>query len=124
MPVNLQDNFLKERYEQDEKYIYVYDIYTPNYNRPVLTSKFYSKYEGDVAEVDPIKLETLRAAKDRGPKDKREWPETTSHYGWFLTPLVDYDRDDSRLYFPRRSSEMTRHAVRVLLSKVGGKEMN
>ncbi|KAJ8944044.1 hypothetical protein NQ318_016242 [Aromia moschata] len=43
-------------------------------------------------------------------------------YGWFCIPLVELDRNDSRLYFPRRATDMTKHAEKVLLSKVGGKK--
>lgn len=32
MPKKLSDNFVNERYLKDEKYIFVYDTYTPNYN--------------------------------------------------------------------------------------------
>lgn len=32
MPKKLPDNFVNERYRKDQKYIFVYDKYTPNYN--------------------------------------------------------------------------------------------
>lgn len=97
MPKKLPDNFVNERYRKDQKFIFVYDTYTPNYNstsflvkwffktsnnisfsEPNITAKFYSKYEGTVEEVDPVLLNNLKRAQDFGPKLKLNWPETTN----------------------------------------------
>ncbi|KAJ8967506.1 hypothetical protein NQ314_002821 [Rhamnusium bicolor] len=86
MPLKLPDNFIKERYESDQKYIFVYDTYRPDFTKTAVTAKFYSKYEGDVDEPDPVMLEKFKRAKALGPKDKRLWPETTNQ--WFLYNFV------------------------------------
>ncbi|ENN74924.1 hypothetical protein YQE_08502, partial [Dendroctonus ponderosae] len=108
-----------ERYEKDVKYITVYDVYTPNYNKTTITPKFYSQYEcGDAGEVDRQLLSNLMRAKDMVAREKREWPETSNQiYGWWPDPLVAIDRDDPRFYFPRIGNEITKHGLQVLLSK-------
>ncbi|CAH1154354.1 unnamed protein product [Phaedon cochleariae] len=112
----LPDNFIKERYKKDERYIIVYDTYRPNYNETNVTAKFYSKYEGHLdTEASPAILENLKRANDYGPKEKLAWPETENHwYGWYSDPLVELERSDGRLYFPRASTEMTRHGLKIL----------
>ncbi|KAJ6659488.1 hypothetical protein lerEdw1_018722 [Lerista edwardsae] len=44
------------------------------------------------------------------PAKKYSEPQTTSQeIGWFCTPLVNLDRNDPRLNFPSRSTEITRY---------------
>ncbi|KAJ8912924.1 hypothetical protein NQ315_017254 [Exocentrus adspersus] len=107
--------FLKEIYEKDQKYFTVYDTYTPNYNRTEITGKFYSKYDSLIGVGEyPELVEKIKAVQDRGPKEKLKWPETTNQsYGWYTVPLVEIDRNDYRLYFPQKSSEMTRHQIKL-----------
>ncbi|KAG5872248.1 hypothetical protein JTB14_008806 [Gonioctena quinquepunctata] len=115
MKLKLQDNLFTERYIKDYKYIRVYDTYTPNYNKTYVTAKFYSKYERDTGEPDPVLLENLKSAKDYAPKHKLKWPETENQwYGWFNEPLVEMDRTDPRLFFPKINTEMTKHGVKML----------
>ncbi|XP_074036444.1 cilia- and flagella-associated protein 144-like [Leptinotarsa decemlineata] len=119
MKGKLPDNFIKERYLKDDKYIHVYDTYTFNYNKTNVTAKFYSKYEGHYEEPDPVLLENLKRAKDYDPKQKLQWPETENQwYGWFNEPFVEVDKNDARLYFPQRSSELTKHGLKMLQEKI------
>ncbi|XP_060528032.1 uncharacterized protein LOC132703028 [Cylas formicarius] len=107
----LCDISLKERYEKDERYITVYDTYTPNYAKNIITAKFYSKYEGHgVDEFDPETYKNLIRAKDLGPKSKLEWPETVNQtYGWYSEPLVEVD---PKFYHPKIGTEITRHGFK------------
>ncbi|XP_030749959.1 protein FAM183A-like [Sitophilus oryzae] len=111
--------FLKEINEKEIKYIKVYDAYRRNYNKTTQTPKFYSKYEGEEADiVDPEILKNIMFIKDSGPKDKLEWPETENQkYGWFITPLVEVVKSDPRFYFPRVVNEITKHGLKMLQCK-------
>ncbi|KAL1512897.1 hypothetical protein ABEB36_002401 [Hypothenemus hampei] len=115
----MPDVFLKERYEKDIKYIKITDVYTPNYNQIPITPKFYSKYEtGQFDEIDLEILKELKYAKDMLPSEKRDWPETTNQiYGWWSQPLVELNKMDSRFYFPKLESEITKHGLNMLLVK-------
>lgn len=98
----------------------MYDTYTPNYNRTAVTSKFYSKCEGQAEGEYPDIVEKIKAVKDRGPKEKLKWPETTNQwYGWFIEPFVELDRNDYRLYFPQKSSEIVKHGIKLIQSRLG-----
>lgn len=44
---------------------------------PCITSKFYSKYDAiDFSKADPAIVDAIKSARDRGPKDKYDWPMT------------------------------------------------
>uniref|UniRef100_A0A8D0DYP6 Cilia and flagella associated protein 144 n=1 Tax=Salvator merianae TaxID=96440 RepID=A0A8D0DYP6_SALMN len=44
------------------------------------------------------------------PTKKYTEPQTESQeIGWFSTPLISVNRNDKRLYFPSRSTEITRY---------------
>ncbi|CAI5777379.1 Family with sequence similarity 183 member A [Podarcis lilfordi] len=44
------------------------------------------------------------------PNKKYTEPQTESQeIGWFSTPLISVNRNDNRLYFPSRSTEITRY---------------
>ncbi|XP_021260537.1 protein FAM183A [Numida meleagris] len=44
------------------------------------------------------------------PTKKYSEPQTESQeIGWNTTPLIDMDRTDRRLFFPRRKTEITEH---------------
>ena len=61
------------------------------------------------AEEDPYFLKIMdEAAKE--PHKKYEFPMTEAQeVGWFHKPLVESDRHDSRLNFPRHNSEITKY---------------
>ncbi|VEN43766.1 unnamed protein product [Callosobruchus maculatus] len=119
----LSANFLIERNLKDEKYITVYDQYTPNYARQVVTGKFYSKYELKGDEADQAILDKLQWVKDFGPREKLDWPETSNQwYGWYLEPLVPLDKSNKKLYFPQPCSEMTKHGLQLLKEKTKKKQ--
>ncbi|CAH2005408.1 unnamed protein product [Acanthoscelides obtectus] len=119
----LSANFLIERNLKDEKYITVYDQYTPDYTRQAVTGKFYSKFELKVDEADPAILKKLEWVKDFGPRQKREWPETMNQwYGWYLEPLVPVDKSNKMLYYPQASSELTKVGLQLLKEKTKKKQ--
>lgn len=61
--------------------MYVYMFYTGR----SLTAKFYSKYEGHIGGEYPDIVEKIKAVKDRGPKEKLIWPETSNQ--WFILTI-------------------------------------
>lgn len=91
--------FLKERFEKDLKHFRVYDNYTHDlkskffndsfYNlrlvifiETLLTSKFYSKYEGPSNDIpDPDLMEKIKKVKYDTPKQRHAWPSTENQ--WF-----------------------------------------
>ncbi|KAK9876769.1 hypothetical protein WA026_015006 [Henosepilachna vigintioctopunctata] len=96
------EKFLKERYLKDENLFKAYETYSPNYNKQVVTNKFYSRHEViDLSKVDPSLIENIRRAKESTPRERKPYPETVNQeYGWFYEPLVNLDRKDPRFYFP------------------------
>lgn len=115
----LPERFLKERFEKDNQYFQVYDCYTPNYKRACITSKFYSKCDAiDFSKADPELVSAIKKALDKGPQERYPWPVTTSHwYGWFRRPLMEEDRNDSRLYHPNVICPITRHEILLRMDR-------
>ncbi|XP_044271830.1 uncharacterized protein LOC123015862 [Tribolium madens] len=112
--------FLKERFEKDLKHFQVYDTYTPDFNKTLLTSKFYSKYEGqnsnDVA--DPVLMEKIKKVKYDTPRERHPWPSTENQcYGWFHEPLVPIEFDDNRYYHPHKSSDFIKHELQLKMDE-------
>ncbi|XP_045475307.1 uncharacterized protein LOC123681132 [Harmonia axyridis] len=109
------EKFLKERYTKEDEYFQVYDTYTPNYNRQIITNKFYSKYEViDLSKADPIIVKNINRAKESTPKDRKPYAETVNQsYGWFSEPLVPFDRKDPRFYIPRTEAPFITQEIRI-----------
>ncbi|XP_044755297.1 uncharacterized protein LOC123314220 [Coccinella septempunctata] len=109
------ERFLKERYTKEDELFQVYDTYTPNYNKQIITNKFYSKYEViDLSRANPDIVSNIYKAKESKPKDRKPYPETVNQsYGWFSEPLVPFDRKDSRFYFPCRQAPFITQEIRI-----------
>merc|ERR1739848_316029 len=61
------------------------------------------------AAEDPVFLKIIDHAALE-PHKKYDCPMTEAQeVGWFHKPLVDSDRQDSRLHFPRHNSEITKY---------------
>ncbi|KAF2885661.1 hypothetical protein ILUMI_20512 [Ignelater luminosus] len=112
------EKFLKERYEKDSLFFTVYDHYTPNFHRAIVTGKFYNKYDClDLSQADMDLVDQIKKTKDKLPKQKYDWPVTESHnYGWF-DPLVLLDRKDRRFYAPLNISPSTQQEIRIRADK-------
>uniref|UniRef100_A0A1Y1NK72 Uncharacterized protein n=1 Tax=Photinus pyralis TaxID=7054 RepID=A0A1Y1NK72_PHOPY len=118
MSKKITERFLKERYEKDDHYFTVYDHYTPNYFRPTIPGKFYSRHDTlDLTQADPKLVDAIKLAKDKLPRDKYPWPVTESHnYGWY-EPLVPLDRNDYRFYCPAKTAPFVTHEILLRLDK-------
>ncbi|XP_076320026.1 cilia- and flagella-associated protein 144-like isoform X2 [Tachypleus tridentatus] len=59
-------------------------------------------------KLDDGLLDTITSI-NKTPCEKYDWPVTESQtIGWFSKPLVDLDRTDRRMYFPKINSEVTK----------------
>ncbi|XP_061488624.1 cilia- and flagella-associated protein 144 isoform X2 [Rhineura floridana] len=57
------------------------------------------------------------------PNKKYTEPQTESQeIGWFSTPLISTNRNDSRLYFPSRSTEITKYMAAMWRLKETSKD--
>ncbi|XP_038000759.1 protein FAM183A isoform X3 [Motacilla alba alba] len=90
-PDALQNRFHAERASKERRWQLLFTQYTVN---PLHPDEF-------------LKL-LHRAAVV--PREKYSEPQTESQeIGWHTTPLVPFDHNDTRFYFPRRTTEITIH---------------
>ncbi|XP_060775288.1 cilia- and flagella-associated protein 144-like [Neoarius graeffei] len=99
------DTILKEQRHQK---LYTTFNVNPFKKLHVLADKPMSREMYKEAE-DPVFLELFHRA-NLEPKKKYPHPMTESQeIGWISTPLIESDRSDRRLNFPRRTTEITKY---------------
>ncbi|KAK4875103.1 hypothetical protein RN001_011525 [Aquatica leii] len=118
MSKKVTERFLKERYEKDDALFTVYDQYTANYFKQIITGKFYSTHDTlDLSKADMNIVDAIKRAKVKIPKNKYDWPVTESHrYGWYK-PVVELDRQDRRFYCPVTVAPFITHEILLRLDK-------
>ncbi|KAL3269329.1 hypothetical protein HHI36_008401 [Cryptolaemus montrouzieri] len=105
------EKFLKERYAKEDNLFRVYDTYTPNYYKQIITNKFYSKYEvTDLSNADHSIVENIKKLR-KALQEKGNI--ILKHYGWFSEPLVPFDRKDPRFYFPYKHAAFVKQDIRI-----------
>ncbi|XP_013919699.1 PREDICTED: protein FAM183A [Thamnophis sirtalis] len=74
-----------------------------------LTGKPASWHDNLEEPEDAKFLKLIHHAALEPPKKYTEPQTESQEIGWFSTPLVSINRDDSRLHFPSRSTEISRY---------------
>ncbi|XP_062509229.1 cilia- and flagella-associated protein 144-like [Corticium candelabrum] len=112
-PVNIvhQNAILCETIMKEQRHQKLYTSYSVNpYNKMyTLSGKPNSVHDSEDGEADETFLKIFRSAQET-PKQKYEFPKTEAQeIGWDTTPLVNPRRDDRRLNWPRKNSEITKY---------------
>ncbi|XP_066480465.1 cilia- and flagella-associated protein 144 [Tiliqua scincoides] len=74
-----------------------------------ITRKPSSWHDNIEEPADDKFLKLIHHAALEPPKKYTEPQTTSQEIGWFSTPLVSINRNDPRLYFPCRNSEITKY---------------
>lgn len=123
---NLSYAFLKEEIERQNRrsnFLH-FDTFRTNINRVPITSKFWSKYDSKVEQLDDKKnqnyLDLIQKSIYDTPKDKYSEPIVESQkVGWIADSFIKNDaRDMELMHYPRISGDITRIGEKIAAEKV------
>ncbi|XP_013409420.1 protein FAM183B-like [Lingula anatina] len=106
-----QNAIHRETILKETKHQKLYTNYSINpYNKMhAITGKPNSMHDTDEGEEDEHFLKVIKRAHME-PVRKNTFPQTEAEeIGWITKPMIDTDRSDRRLYFPRQNSEITKY---------------
>ncbi|CAB3229673.1 unnamed protein product [Arctia plantaginis] len=120
-------HMLNEIIFREVKHFRNYKIYRPNFGAIPVSTKFYARHD-QIQDESPEQTQQVesygqRVAQSRaqGPKNMYASPATEAMvYGWYDTPLVPFNRNDKRFYFPKRESSHTKVEIIILMSNPPG----
>lgn len=128
MPRELPHQFLLEQNERLMRNYKVYEHFRADAHRPMITLKFYSKYdtEAPLKDTDETKLEKYEKLVERtrraGPRARNPYPETENQvYGWESERgcFRELDGEDLRvLHHPLLRTDLTEIGLRIMQDKV------
>ncbi|KAK2160134.1 hypothetical protein LSH36_139g01060 [Paralvinella palmiformis] len=105
-----QEEIMKETIRKERKHYQAYTNFSINPFKPVyaVTGKPNSFLDAktDLGQEDVDMKKVIELSK-KPPVQKLPYPETSSQeYGWISEPLIHLDRNDGRLYRPRRHTDV------------------
>uniref|UniRef100_A0A8B9PUS0 Family with sequence similarity 183 member A n=1 Tax=Apteryx owenii TaxID=8824 RepID=A0A8B9PUS0_APTOW len=106
-----QNQIFRERVRRELQSQRLHTEYSVNPIRPVhMIARKPMSWHDNIEEPADAKFLNLIHHAALEPTKKYSEPQTESQeIGWNTTPLIHVDRTDCRLYFPRRSTEITRY---------------
>jgi len=112
-PLNFvhQNAILCETIMKEHRHQKLYSNYSVNPFKKVhtITGKPNSLHDTEEGEEDSHFREVIKRANQE-PVKKYEHPQTAAQeIGWISKPLIDSDRGDRRLHFPRSNSAITKY---------------
>ncbi|XP_026727712.1 protein FAM183A-like [Trichoplusia ni] len=127
MPIDI--HMLNEIIYREVKHFKNYKIYRPNFGSIPVTGKFYAAHDQLTAEsqeqtelVDDY-THNVAQTRAKGPRSKYSSPATENQsYGWYTTPLVPMDRNDTRFYHPMTESPQTKIEIIISMSNPKNKK--
>ncbi|XP_014671650.1 PREDICTED: protein FAM183B-like [Priapulus caudatus] len=108
-----QNAILCETIKKEQQYQKLYTNYSVNPFKKLytLSGKPNSAHDSADGEEDSNFLETIERAHQE-PVKKYSNPQTEAQeIGWTTKPLIDTDRTDRRLHFPRHNSDVTKYCA-------------
>lgn len=112
-PLNFvhQNAILCETIMKEHRHQKLYSSYSVNPFKKIhtITGKPNSLHDTEEGEEDSHFREVIKRANQE-PVKKYENPQTAAQeIGWISRPLIDSDRGDRRLHFPRSNSAITKY---------------
>ncbi|XP_007432724.1 protein FAM183A [Python bivittatus] len=109
-PVN-QNKILCETIRKELRCQRLHTEYSPNPLMKVhaITGKPASWHDNLEEPTDAKFLKLIHYAALEPPKKYTEPQTESQEVGWFSTPLISINRNDNRLHFPNRSTEISRY---------------
>ncbi|CRK96629.1 CLUMA_CG010172, isoform A [Clunio marinus] len=125
-PENMSYGFLKENIEKQNRrsnFLH-FETFRTNINRVPITTKFWSKYDSKVEDLDEEKFQNyihqIEKSINETPKTKYTEPMIESHkYGWITESVFKYDaRDKELMHHPHVYGDITRIGEKIAAEKV------
>ncbi|VDI81194.1 cilia- and flagella-associated protein 144-like [Mytilus galloprovincialis] len=106
-----QNAILCETIMKEQRHQKLYTNYSVNPFKKlhVLSGKPNSRHDTEEGEEDQHFLKVINRANQE-PVKKYTYPQTESQeYGWITKPLIEKDRSDRRINFPRQNTAITKY---------------